>query len=361
MTAPSHPTTALLPPVRLRGVVVFRLGPVSLRIDPRAILVTVVLGVLAFLVLCWAVSVGDFPISFREVVRTLAGYGVDPNRLVIHEIRLPRAALAASIGAAFGISGAVFQRITGNPLASPDLIGVNAGAAASAVAVIVLFAGSPTQIAFGALAGATLSALAVYLLAWKSGVSTYRLILIGIAIGAFMSAVTAWLLTRADIYDASRAAVWLAGDVSGTGWEDIQPLWVALAVLVPAALVLARQLRMLELGDDAAKALGTRVERVRGLLLLVGVGLAAVSVSASGPITFVALASPQIARRMAGGRTVGLLPSAAFGALLLGLSDLIAKRIIAPGELPVGIVTAVLGAPYLLFLLAWSNRVGRGG
>lgn len=361
MTAPSHPAPALPAPVRLRGIVVLRLGPVSWRIDPRAILITVVLSVLAFIVLCWAVAVGDYPISVREVVRTLAGYGVDPNRLVIHEIRLPRAALAASIGAAFGVSGGVFQRITGNPLASPDLIGVNAGAAASAVAVIVLFSGSPTQVAFGALGGATVSALAVYLLAWKSGVSTYRLILIGIAIGAFMSAVTAWLLTRADIYDASRAAVWLAGDVSGTGWEDVQPLWVALAVLVPAALVLARQLRMLELGDDAAKALGTHVERVRGLLLLVGVGLAAVSVSASGPITFVALASPQIARRMTGGRTVGLLPSAAFGALLLGLADLIAKRIIAPGELPVGIVTAVLGAPYLLFLLAWSNRVGRGG
>ncbi|HMJ75460.1 MAG TPA: iron chelate uptake ABC transporter family permease subunit, partial [Iamia sp.] len=321
----------------------------------------VVLAALAFLVVCWSVSVGDYPIALSEVLRTMAGHGVEPERLVIHEIRLPRAALAASVGAAFGLSGGIFQRITGNPLASPDLIGVNAGAAASAVAVIVLFSGSPTQVALGALVGAIGSALAVYLLAWKAGVSTYRLILIGIAIGAFMSSITAWLLTKADIFDASRAAVWLAGDVSGAGWNDVQPLWVALLVLAPAALLLARQLRMLELGDDAALALGTRVERVRGLLLLVGVGLAAVAVSASGPIAFVALATPQIARRLTGGRTVGLIPAAAFGALLLGLSDLAAKRIIAPSELPVGIVTAIFGAPYLLVLLALSNRVGRGG
>lgn len=347
--------------VRPRGAVVVRLGPVSLRIDLRAVIVTLLLAGTAFLITCWAVSVGDYPIAFSEVLRTMAGHGVEPERLVIHDLRLPRAALAASVGAAFGLSGGIFQRITGNPLASPDLIGVNAGAAASAVATIVLSSGSPNQVALGSLAGALLSALAVYVLAWRAGVSTYRLILIGIAIGAFMSAVTSWLLTKADIYDAARAAVWLAGDVSGAGWHDVQPLWLALAVLTPAALLLSRQLRMLELGDDAALALGTRVERVRGLLLLVGVGLAAVAVSASGPIVFVALAAPQIARRLTGGRTVGLLPAAAFGAYLLGGADLIAKRIIAPSELPVGIVTAVIGAPYLLVLLALSNRVGRGG
>jgi iron complex transport system permease protein len=347
--------------VRPKGAVVLRLGPASARIDVRAVVVSLALAAAAFLMMCWAVSVGDYPIALSEVLRTMAGYGVEPERLVIHELRLPRAALAASVGAAFGLSGGIFQRITGNPLASPDLIGVNAGAAASAVATIVLFSGSPTQVAVGSLVGALISALAVYLLAWKAGVSTYRLILIGIAIGAFMSAVTSWLLTKANIYDAGRAAVWLAGDVSGAGWRDVQPLWLALAILFPAALVLARQLKMLELGDDAALALGTRVEGVRGLLLLVGVALAAVAVSASGPIVFVALAAPQIARRLTGGRTVGLIPAAMFGAYLLGAADLIAKRIIAPSELPVGIVTAILGAPYLLILLAFSNRVGRGG
>lgn len=340
---------------------VVRLGPTSFLLDRRAAIVTGVGVVVALASVCVAVSVGDYPIDLAEVLRTLAGYGVEPERRIIHETRLPRAALAASAGAAFGLSGGIFQRITGNPLASPDLIGVNQGAAASAVAVIILFSGSPTQVALGSLVGASAAALAVYVLAWRSGLSTYRLILVGIAVGALMMAVTAWLLTRSDIYDAARAALWLSGSVSGAGWSDVQPLWVAMAVLTPAALVLARQLRMLEMGDDAARALGTRVELVRGVLLLVGVGLAAVAVSTTGPIVFVALAAPQIARRSAGGRTVGLIPAAAVGALLLGVSDVIAKRLIAPSELPVGVVTAVLGAPYLLALLALSNRTGRGG
>lgn len=344
-----------------RGRVVVRAGRASTRIDVRAVVVTTVLAGLAFLVMCWAVAVGDYPIAFSEVLRTLAGRGVEPERLVIHELRLPRAALASSVGAAFGLSGNLFQRITGNPLASPDLIGVNTGAAAAAVGVIVLWSGTSVQVAGGALVGATAAGLAVYVLAWRAGVSTYRLILIGIAVSALLGAVTAWLLTRAQIFDAARAALWLAGSVEGRGWDDVQPLWLALAVLVPLALALARQLRVLELGDDAAVALGGRVQRVQGVLLLVGVALAAVAVSASGPIAFVALASPQIARRLTGGRTTGLLPAAAVGALLLGLSDLIARRVIAPDELPVGIVTAILGAPYLLVLLALSNRGGRGG
>jgi iron complex transport system permease protein len=341
-------------------MIVVRAGRVSTRVEVRAVVVTAVLAALALLALCWSVTVGDYPIALGEVFRTLAGRGVEPERLVIHELRLPRAALATSVGAAFGISGNLFQRITANPLASPDLIGINTGAAASAVAVIVLWSGSSTQVALGALAGATLAALAVYVLAWKGGVSPYRLILIGIAVSALLGAVTSWLLTKARIFDAARAARWLSGSVEGRGWDDVQPLWIAMAVLVPVALGLARQLRALELGDDAALALGSRVQRVRGVLLLIGVALAAVAVSASGPIVFVALAAPQIARRLTGGRTTGLLPAAAVGALLLSLSDLIARRAIAPEELPVGIVTAVLGAPYLLVLLALSNRVGRG-
>lgn len=341
--------------------VVLRVGPASTRVDGRAVAVTAVAAVGAFLAMCWSVSVGDYPIAFSEILRTLAGDGVDPERLVIHELRLPRAALATSVGAAFGLSGNLFQRITANPLASPDLIGVNTGAAASAVAIIVLFSGDANQVALGSLAGAIAAALLVYLLAWRAGVSTYRMILIGIAVSALLGAVTSWLLTKAQIFDAARAARWLSGSVEGRGWDDVQPLWIAMAILVPVALALARQLRVLELGDDAAVALGGRVQRVRGVLLLVGVALAAVAVSASGPIVFVALAAPQIARRLTGGRTTGLLPSAAVGALLLSLSDLLARRVIAPGELPVGIVTAVLGAPYLLVLLALSNRVGRGG
>jgi iron complex transport system permease protein len=176
-----------------------------------------------------------------------------------------------------------------------------------------------------------------------------------------LTSVTQYLLTRAEIYDAERATVWLTGSLNGRGWDQVRPMAVALALLVPASIGLARHLRMLELGDDAARGLGTRVERARGALLLSGVALAAIGTASAGPVAFVALVSPQIARRLVGGRSLGLLPATACGALLLAASDLVGRRILAPTELPVGIITAVLGAPYLLYLLARANQLGSGG
>ncbi len=206
-----------------------------------------------------------------------------------------------------------------------------------------------------------LTAVAIYLLSYKRGVTGYRLVLVGIGATAMLTSVTSYLMTRAQIYDAQRAMVWLTGSLNARGWDHVRPLVIALAVLVPVAVLLARHLRSLDLGDDAATGLGTRVEGVRSGLLLTGVALAAIAVSSAGPIGFVALVSPQIARRLVGGSSAALLPSAAVGALLLVASDLVARRLFAPTELPVGIVTAVLGAPYLLFLLARANRIGSAG
>jgi iron complex transport system permease protein len=206
-----------------------------------------------------------------------------------------------------------------------------------------------------------LTAAVIYLIAYKRGVTGYRLVLVGIGITAVLSSITSYLLTRAEIFDAQRATVWLTGSLNGRGWEHVRPVSVALLVLVPVALALARHLRMLELGDDAAKGLGTRVEWSRGALVLVATALAALATASAGPIGFVALVAPQIARRLVGGRSLGLLPAAASGALLLVASDLVGRRVFAPTELPVGIITAILGAPYLLFLLARANRVGAGG
>jgi len=155
--------------------------------------------------------------------------------------------------------------------------------------------------------------------------------------------------------------VWLTGSLNGRGWEQVRPLGWGLGVLVPIALVLGRDLRLLDLGDDAARGLGARVEGVRSGLLLIGVALAALAVSCAGPIVFVALVSPQIARRLVGGTGAALLSSAAAGAALLVASDLVARRLFAPTELPAGIVTAVLGAPFLLWLLARADRVGSAG
>ena len=176
-----------------------------------------------------------------------------------------------------------------------------------------------------------------------------------------LGAITSFLLTRAQIFDAQKATIWLTGSLNGRDWQHVRSVGLALVVLVPVAIGLARHLRILELGDDTAKGLGARVELVRGLLLVCAVSLAAVAVASAGPIAFVALVAPQIARRLVDARTIALVPAAVVGALLMVLSDVVGRRIVAPTELPVGIITAVVGAPFLLFLLARANRIGSGG
>lgn len=337
-----------------------RLG-VSARLAVRPLVVTSVLVAVALVVFAWSLAVGEFPIPFGDVVATLVGQGRPDTDFVVGTLRLPRGLAAVLVGAAFGLSGAIFQRIARNPLASPDIIGITAGAAACAVLTIVVLDGTANQVTIGALGGGTVAAIAIYLLSYRRGVTGYRLVLVGIGVTAMLTSATSYLMTRAEIYDAQRAMVWLTGSLNGRGWDQVRPLGWALALLTPVALALGRHLRMLDLGDDAAAGLGTRVEGVRSGLLLVGVALSAIAVSCAGPIGFVALVSPQIARRLVRGSGAALLPSAAVGAALLAASDLVARRVFAPTELPVGIVTAVIGAPYLLWLLARANRIGSAG
>lgn len=333
----------------------------STRVHGRAVLAGTLLLIAALAVFAWSLTLGDFPVPLSDVLRSLTGIGSSDADFIVRTLRLPRGLVGLMVGAAFGLSGAIFQRLVRNPLASPDIIGINAGAAAAAVFAIVILKQAGTQVTVAALIGATVSSLAVYLLAYKRGVTGYRLVLVGIGITAMLVSVISYLLTRAEIYDVQEASVWLAGSLHGMGWEQVRPIAFALVLLVPVAIILTRQLRLLELGDDAARGLGGRIELARGGLILTGVALAAVSTSSAGPIAFVALVSPQIARRLVGGRSVALLPAAACGALLLVASDLVARRIFAPSELPVGIVTAILGAPYLLYLLARANKIGSGG
>ncbi|MFP4513797.1 MAG: FecCD family ABC transporter permease [Acidimicrobiales bacterium] len=337
-----------------------RLG-ISTRVDTRSVLVTLAVASVTAAAFAWSISIGDFPIPLVDVLSYLIGQGSEDADFIIGQLRLPRGLTAAMVGAAFGISGAIFQRIARNPLASPDIIGINAGAAAAAVFTIVVLHGTSVQVTFGALAGSTATALAIYALAYRKGVTGYRLVLVGIGITAMLGSVTSYLLTRAEILDAQRATVWLTGSLNARSWDHVRPIAIALLVLVPCAIGLARHLRLLELGDDAARGLGTRVELARGGLLLTGVALAAVSTASAGPIAFVALVAPQIARRLTGGRSLALVPAAMCGALLLVAADLAARRLFAPTELPVGVFTAILGAPYLLYLLARANRIGSGG
>jgi iron complex transport system permease protein len=363
MAATTADAPAGVPARATPGMLVVRVPRVgwSTRVHGRAVGVTLALVAGALAVFCWSLTIGDFPVALRDVISSLIGRGNAETDLVVRTLRLPRGLTALLVGAGFGLSGAIFQRLTRNPLASPDIIGVNAGAAAGGVLAIVFWHATASQVTLTALAGGLISAAAIYVLAYKQGVTGYRLVLVGIGITAMLGSVTSYLLTRAEIFDAQRAAVWLTGSLSGRSWDNVRPMGWALVILLPVAAGLARQLRLLELGDDAARGLGGRVELARGALLVTGVGLAAIATAAAGPIGFVALVAPQISRRLVGPQSVGLLPAAACGALLLVASDLVGRRIFAPTELPVGIITAVLGAPYLLILLAQANKIGSGG
>jgi iron complex transport system permease protein len=339
-----------------------RVGGRSSRTDGRPI-VMVAGSVVALVGLCASLVLGDYPIAVGDVLSVLGGGTGSARRTayVVLQLRVPRAVGAVVVGAGFGLAGAIFQRVVRNPLATPDIIGINAGSALAAVLLIVVAAiDDPLVIAAGAMVGALLTAAAIYGLAYRRGVNGYRLVLIGIGVTAGLASLTAYLLTTADLYTAGRAAVWLSGTLAGRSWGQILPVLVAMSVLVPAALGLAHSLRALELGDELARALGTRVDLARLGLLLVGVLLAGVATAAAGPVAFIALAGPQIARRLVRERGLALMTSAACGAALLSVADLIA-RLFAPVELPVGVLTAVLGAPLLIWLLARANRVGSGG
>jgi iron complex transport system permease protein len=351
---------AVVPRATRRSIAVGGLG-VSARIDRRTLVVSVAMMLAIAVTMAVSVSVGDFPIPLGEVVPAVLGLGGTDSDFIIRELRLPRALTGALVGAAFGVSGAIFQSLARNGLASPDIIGITAGASAAAVALIVWTTVGSTMIAVGSLGGALLTAVLVYLLAYRKGVVGYRLVLVGIGISAMLSALTEYLLTRAQIFEAQKATVWLTGSLNGRGWDQVRPVGLAFVILLPLAVALGRALRLLELGDDTARGLGVRVEPCRAALILTAVGLAAVATASAGPIVFVALVSPHIARRVVRSPGATLVPAALTGALLVLLSDLVARRAFAPSELPVGVVTGVVGAPYLLWLLARANRLGSGG
>lgn len=327
---------------------------------PRQVAVTVTLAALTFLVICASVSVGDFPIALVDVVPAMLGFADQGQTFIVQEVRLPRIACGLLVGVAFGISGAVFQSLASNELASPDVIGITAGASTAAVLMIIVFGSSSLSLSTGALIGGLGTALAIYALAYKRGVSGYRLILVGIGIAAGLSSITAYLLTRAEIEEVQRATIWLTGSLNGRSWDQVQTLGIAMLVLVPVVLMLTRGLRALQLGDDAAKGIGVRVEPVRAAIIIAAVGLAAFATAAAGPVAFVAFVAGPIARRLLHSGDLALVPAALVGALLLLSADLIARKGLGSIELPVGVLTGILGAPYLLWLLTRINRVGTG-
>jgi iron complex transport system permease protein len=345
-------------------------GGFSLRLDLRALAVVVLLLVVAGVVSVLLIGTGDAGIPAADVLRTLTGKGTTFQEFVVGELRLPRVLVGLLAGASLGLGGALFQSLSRNPLGSPDVLGLTQGSTAGALVVIVLMSGSAIEVTLGALAGGLVTGLAVHLLAWKRGVHGYRLVLVGIGVSAIVTAVNGYLLTKADLVDATRAVVWMTGSLDGRDWTQVRPLLGLCAVLVPLVLAGARGLRMTEMGDDIAYALGVRVERLRMLLLVAAVLLTAGATAATGPVSFVALTAPQLARRLTlprclkgvGGAPApgpGLVPSLCMGATLLVAADWASQRLFGADQLPVGVVTGVLGGVYLLWLLVAERRTGR--
>lgn len=334
-------------------------GGLSFRVDVRAFVVTVLLAAVAAGAGIVLIGSGDYAMTPGEVVSTLFGHGTFQQQFIVTDLRLPRVLVGLLVGAALGVGGAVFQTISRNPLGSPDVLGFGQGATVGALTVIVLFQGGATAVAGGAVAGGLLTGAAVYLLAWKRGVHGYRLVLVGIGTAAMLTAASQYLITKADLVDATRAVVWMTGSLDGRDWAQVWPLLAVCGLLIPLVLGHGRALRMMEMGDDAAYALGVRVERTRLVLMGCAVLLVAVATAAAGPIAFVSLSAPQLARRLTRSPGPNLAPAAFMGAALLLVADWIAMDAFGDRQLPVGVVTGVVGGCYLLWLLVTERRAGR--
>ncbi|MFH8755721.1 FecCD family ABC transporter permease [Streptomyces atroolivaceus] len=337
-----------------------RFGQVSFLWRPWLVSVTLLLAAATFLVFCLSIGVGDFPIGLSRVIATIFGRGEQVDEFVIMDLRMPRALAGLLVGIALGVSGAITQSVARNPLASPDILGITGGASAVAVFLVTVSGGtaaavvSTVGLSAAALAGGLGTGLLVYFLAWRRGIDGFRLILIGISVTAAMEAITTWLLTTADIRDVARAQAWLVGSLDNRSWDEVRVVFWCSLVLVAVVAGVAFQFKPMHLGDEVAAGLGVRFSWVRAVMLLCAVLLAAAAVSAAGPVPFVALVAPQVAMRLARFPTPPLVASGLVGGLLLIGADLTARAVL-PVSLPVGVVTAAIGGPFLVYLLVRAN------
>lgn len=329
----------------------------SLRYSRRAALVCGILSAVLLLLLIAALMIGEYLVTPQALVRTLLGD--PPARLdgfFVLGRRLPRALVAIVVGASLAVAGAVFQTLTRNPLASPDVIGISSGASVGAVTVFLVWGGSLDQAAIGAVVGAVAIAGIIVLLTARTGLHGAQLILTGVALSAIAMAVVDYVLTQVFVASATTAQTWLIGSLQGRGWSDLLPAAITLVVVAIVLAWTAPDARMLALGDGMSTGLGVRTARTRWTLLAAATVLVAIAVATAGPISFVALVAPHIARRIAG--VTSFLASGLVGALLLLASDLVALNVF-PAPIPVGAVTITLGGGFFLWLL-WREGARRG-
>ncbi|MGJ3249469.1 MAG: FecCD family ABC transporter permease [Elainellaceae cyanobacterium] len=336
--------------------------PLSFRVDRRVPGLLLILLSLTFIALIVNVSYGEYPVPPWEVVRAVIGLETSnaDYAFIVNILRLPRALVAVMVGVGLAIAGTITQGILRNPLAAPDIIGINAGAALAAVTLIIALPNIPVaMLPIAAFIGGFTVFVLIYLLAWQEGSYPIRLVLVGIGFSLMAGAITNILVTFGNINDVSQALVWLAGSVYGRSWDEVRAMMPWLVVFVPIAIVMARDLNALNLGDDVARGVGSPLEWRRGLLLVTSVALAGAAVATAGTVGFVGFIAPHIARRLVGPSHEGLLLTAALtGGLLVVVADLLGRSLFAPIELPCGLITSVIGAPYFLYLLIQRRSTG---
>lgn len=304
-----------------------------------------------------SLALGDQTVSRADLESLVDGSATEQIRMIVLDLRLPRALMALTAGMALGIAGAIAQAVMRNPLAEPGILGINAGAALAGGLVIVGLKGAgPALLPVAGFAGATLMAAAVFALSWRNGTSSLRIVLIGIALGSLAGAGSSFLIAFSDVADVQRLMIWLSGSIYAASWETVRLLAAWLVVPVALACLAFRQLDLMRFGDDIAASLGQRVNLGRAFLILLCTAISGATVAACGLIGFIGLIAPHVARKMVGAGHARMIPASALvGGLLLMAADLIGRTVIAPAQLPAGIVTALIGAPFLGYLL-WGRR-----
>ncbi|MBG2875422.1 iron chelate uptake ABC transporter family permease subunit [Proteus alimentorum] len=338
--------------------IICQLGTWSWIFSLKDIIIAFILFFLMISLAFFALTTGKFPIEFSTLLDIVVGQSEGGiKEKIVMDIRLPRLLTAMGVGAALGISGAIFQSISRNVLGSPDVIGFTTGAATGALLQIIIFNGTVVDIAISTLIGGMATALIVYLLSLKNGVmSGYTMILIGIGIGAILHAFNGLLLVKGNIDNAIMANLWLAGSLNARTWQHVYPTFIGLLILVPLIIFYAKSLTLMEMGDDMAQQLGVHVGRVRWIMIFSAVLLASLATASAGPIAFVALAAPQLVIRLSHSGKLPIVGSALMGSLLLLSADVLSQSLPINITMPVGLMTGVIGGLYLLWLLTRKQR-----
>ncbi|RKT31299.1 iron complex transport system permease protein [Microbacterium sp. AG1240] len=335
--------------------VLLRLGPLAVPLRVRSILVASVVVAVILVLGVVSLGVGTYVVAPDAVVRALLGTGEAMDRVVIVEWRLPRTLAAIALGALLAVAGALFQTVTRNPLASPDILGLSNGAFTGMLVALALVSSSWQALTVGALVGGVATAFVIWMLSYRGGIQGFRLIVIGIGIAAMLASFNTWMLLQIELETAMFASAWGTGSLNAVTAGSLGGALLCAAPFVVVAALLGPGLRQLDLGDDVAAASGARPNLVRGVALVVGVALVAAATSVAGPVAFVSLAAPQVARLVARTPHLSLGLSAVFGALILLASDLVAQHLL-PVVLPVGVVTVSVGGAYLVLMIILEIR-----